>query len=266
MNITVDGLNSSERETLLTLIKQTINEIFQDRVPNIDSIIVTDNFRELVNSTHRETHPEEEYIPEGSNTTLAKTFKYEDNNCKIILNTNTYQKDNSGFLENLYHELTHTKYYNDICKYKYSKISQDSKIESVDDIIDIFTFKTIDEFNAYKKMYIKYPNSTNKYTHTLNNINIIFQFLESTPPNFIDEIDYMNKLTSFIGICLPILYLNNSTYLENQANYYGDTDVRWKCLNELYNLILGFDTGIATDDDFQIAKKYVSFMYDWFNY
>jgi hypothetical protein len=264
MEIILDGIREKERDNLKRTIIDIVKDVFGPDNSNIREIIIPNDFRQVVNSKHRRTKPDEEYITQNS-TTLAKNFRVGDY-CEIVLNGNSYMKNKELFFSTLYHEIVHAKFYYDIRNLYYSNLyienidNCDDNEEYVNNIIEIFTFKVIDEYNAYKKTFEKFPDIEKSYLIYTQRLNDYFLFFNNSRCKwFSDHIDYLNKITTALSIVFALRSIHENVSSDILQNF----DIY---LKKLFELLHDNKNGIPQNEDFSEAKKYIETIFnlvDW---
>ncbi len=253
MEIYLDGVNKTDRNELSNIIINEIKSVFGQADTNIKEISIPSDFVEIVNRKYTRIRPGERYIYGNQTSTPARTFRV-NNKCEIVLNSQYYNKDKEYFLSTIYHEIVHAKFYNDISKNEYSNIREEKR-DNEDDLINVFTLKVIDEYNAYKKTFEKYPNIRDKYYLSYSiKLDTYIRDLEAQNFDwFTNFIDYLNKVTTSLSIVLAIWSTDKSK--ENEV-------LLQKCdVEELYQL-LG-NNEIPSDDNFSTIKKVVNKIVYW---
>lgn len=262
MNIVLDGINSHEQQNLKNIITDMVKKVFGETKSNIKEISIPINFRDVVNSKHRIKFPNQEYIPKNNNTTIAKNFRIDNNYSEIILNNILYMKDKELFFSTLYHEIVHAKFYYDINIYDYFKICVEDAVENEDCMIGVYTFKVIDEYNAYKKTFELFPEVIYKYIQYSYNLDLYFIQLENYNYDwFEDVIDYMNKMTSCLSIVFALfdvdVKLLNSYKIKNNT---------FKYIYELYKILDSLKNNIPDNEEFVILKNQILDIFNLVNW
>ncbi len=270
MELFLEGVPMREREYIKKCIKKMIEEIFEDANVNIREINVPLDFRAVVNSKHKRKFPQQEYISKNSNTTIAKSFKLDDNYVEIILNKNIYYQNQQKFFSTMYHELIHSKFYRDTKELGFLNINIEDVYESKQDLIKVFSFIIIDEYNAYKETFIKYPEILNSYSHYFKNMDSFILCLECYNYDLFDDaVDYMNKMKSYL--CIPLAIIEAVSFkggLDNKkifAEYMPCTYID-RLIEELYQLLQMFKNGIPNEEQFESMKEYILQIFNLVNW
>lgn len=267
MKIILDGINFEERHSLNNIIIDMEKRVFGETNSNIKEIIVTTDFRKVVNSKHRRNFPDQEYILKNDNTTLAKNFRVGNNCSEIVLNSILYMREKGLFFSTLYHEIVHAKFYNDIINYNYSKICVEDAYENKDGITEVFTFRIIDEYNAYKKTFQRYPSIVNNYLDYFKYMRKYFDLLKNDDYNwFNDGIDYMNKMTSCLSIVFALFAVDESNVNDRLIDSYIIQNSTFKSIRKLYELLHGLKNGIPENNEFIVIKDYVKKIFNLVNW
>lgn len=259
MNILLSGIIEKDKNLMKKQIEDMVSTIFKDGLSNVTEINIPDDFKSTVNSIHKEKYPDELYFVEGEKNNLkGKTFNYEDG-IRILLNKDL---QNGIILSTLYHELIHSKYYSDIKNYNYLKYDPCDRIEG-------FSFYFIDEYNAYKKTFIKYNEvleeyagyvydsiylckDIGEYNHIINQLNIFNKHM-------ITDFDkYMYRVVAKLSIAMAILDVlteieNKDMFGAYMKHFYGKQ--MEFIINYLHTFVNSINNNIPAEYEFNKLKQ-----------
>lgn len=256
MKILLDGIKQEDREKVRKNIENMVEVIFKNCQCGVTEINIPRDFDYTVNKIYAERYPGELYFKENEKRFLrGKIFNYK-NDTRIILN-NILEYDE--IISTLYHELVHAHYYTNIEKCRYLDFFSDN-------IIDSRCFYFVDEYNAYKKTFLRYPKLMKEYIMCLNkwpelsktfckDEDLKFQLQILNKHEIYDLDKYMYKIVREITIGMAIIdakyEMGEKDLLEEYLEKYKEN----KIICYLFEFINIIKDGVPNKEEYDNLKK-----------
>ena len=259
MKFFLDGIEPEDRDILEEGIKKIIREVFDKDRCNVTEIHIPVDYKSTINRIYSEKNPGKLYFEKNDKREInGKAFNYKDD-IRIIINKSIGYE----LIEyTLYHELVHALYYKNIENYEYLNSTSD-------DLIDSNCRYIIDEYNAYKKTFLRYFKSIESYLVFYEQMLELSETLDVYEDrehqleilnkyNIYDLNDYVNKIVKNITIGMAIVDIFYENGKEQLFNNYIEKYKNNKIIIQLIFFINSINEDMIPNiDEFNCLRKYI---------
>ena len=259
MKFFLDGIEPEDRDILEEGIKKIIREVFDKDRCNVTEIHIPVDYKSTINRIYSEKNPGKLYFEKNDKREInGKAFNYKDD-IRIIINKSIgYEL----IAQTLYHELVHALYYKNIENYEYLNSTSD-------DLIDSNCRYIIDEYNAYKKTFLRYFKSIESYLVFYEQMLELSETLDVYEDrehqleilnkyNIYDLNDYVNKIVKNITIGMAIVDIFYENGKEQLFNNYIEKYKNNKIIIQLIFFINSINEDMIPNiDEFNCLRKYI---------